>query len=151
TADADVESGIEGACVGTNCPQGVGEYPVYPEIVQTGTGQDMNLTSARGTSPRLRSCRNEDNHRTTGGGRDMRGAGVVADGEDGRAGKIDQGGQFGAPDEIDRHLASRADFDCEGLLAPDADDDREGARSLEQPLGHTSWPASALPDGATTI
>ena len=67
----------------------------------------------------------------TARGRDMRGAGVVADGENGRAGKIDEAGKLGAANEIDRSPARCADFGREGFLAPSADNDRESARCCE--------------------
>ena len=71
----------------------------------------------------------------TTGGRDMRGAGVVANGEKGRVGEIDQPGKLGPANEIDRRLASCADFGREGLLAPSADNDGESTGCLEQTLG----------------
>ena len=70
----------------------------------------------------------------TAGCRDMRGASVVADGENRGASQIDQAGKLGAANEIDRSLARRTDFGGEGLLSPRADNDRESAGCLEQTL-----------------
>ena len=71
----------------------------------------------------------------TTGCRDMRGAGVVPNGENGRVGKIDQSGNPGAADEIDRNGASCTDFGRDWLLAPRADDNWRSTGCLEQALG----------------
>ena len=114
-----------------NCLHRLREYSVDLKIVQIGAGQDVNPIAARGATARLRGGREKDDHRMTTRRRDMRGAGVVADGEHGGAGEIDQAGKLGATNEIDCRPACCADFGRERLLAMSADNDREDAGRLE--------------------
>src|SRR5208282_1070216 len=111
------------------------KYPVDRKLVQAGAGQDMNLASARRAPARIRAVEKQYDDRVATGRRDVRGAGVVPNGESGSVGKIDQAGEFRAADEVDRDRTGRTDFGRERLLARTADDDRETARCVEQSSG----------------
>jgi hypothetical protein len=74
----------------------------------------------------------------TTGCRDMRGAGVVPNGENGRVGKIDQSGNPGAADEIDSYGASCTDFGRDWLLANSLSRSKP-ERHRRQRTWHRDW------------
>ena len=101
------------------------------KFVETRAGKHVNFPPARRATAWVGSSGKQHNDGMTAGRGNMRGAGVIPNGEKSSVGKIGQAGETGAADEVDGIGASCADLGREQLFAAGANNDRKNGASLE--------------------
>ena len=113
---------------GLNC---LCKYTIDRKFVETWAGKHVNFLPSWRATTRVGSSGKQHDDRTTAGCCNVRGAGVVPNGEKRSVGKIGQASETGAADEVDGIGAGCADLGREQLLAAGANNDRKNGASLE--------------------
>ena len=107
------------------------KYTVDRKFVETRAGKHVNFPPARRATARVGGAGKQHDNRMTAGCGNVRGAGVIPDGEKSRIGEIGEAGETGTADEVDGLWASCADLGRQQLFASGADNDRKSGGCLK--------------------